>query len=67
LKIRIPTEMYMEVFPAMQVLARKRHLLEHFKRKWEPLAYKFESQPTEPWSEVKRRIQADIKNSLYCE
>ena len=67
LKIRIPTEMYMEVFPAMQVLARKRHLLEHFKRKWEPLAYKFESQPTESWSEVKRRIQADIKNSLYCE
>jgi hypothetical protein len=65
LKIRIPTEMYMEVFPAMQVLARKRHLLEHFKRKWEPLAYKFESQPTEPWYEVKRRIQADIKNS--CE
>jgi len=67
LKIRIPTEMYMEVFPAMQVIARKRHLLEPFKRKWEPIAYKFESQPTESWSEVKRRIEADIKNSLYCE
>lgn len=60
LKIRIPTEMYMEVFPTMHVLARKRHLLEPFKRKWEPLFHKFEGQQTETWHEVKRRIQADI-------
>jgi hypothetical protein len=67
LKIRIPTEMYLKVFPAMQVLARKRHLLEQFKRKWEPVAYKFESQLTESWSDVKRRIQTDLLDSFNFE
>lgn len=62
LKIRIPTEMYLQIFPAMQVLARKRHLLEPCKRKWEPLAYKFERQPTAPWPEVRRLMQLDIEN-----
>jgi hypothetical protein len=60
LKIRIPTEMYLQIFPDMQVLARKRHLLEPFKHKWEPLAYKFESQSTAPWPEVRRLMQVDI-------
>ena len=62
LKIRIPTEMYLQIFPAMQVLARKRHLLEPFKRKWEPLAYKFESQSTAPWPEVRRLMHVDIES-----
>jgi hypothetical protein len=62
LKIRIPTEMYLQIFPAMQVLARKRHLLEPLKRKWEPLAYKFESQPTAPWPEVRLLMQVDIES-----
>jgi hypothetical protein len=62
LKIRIPTEMYLQIFPAMQVLARKRHLLEPFKRKWEPLAYKFESQSTAPWPEVRSLMQVDIES-----
>ena len=43
-------------------LARKRHLLEPFKRKWEPLAYKFESQSTAPWPEVRRLMQVDIES-----
>ncbi len=52
--------MYLQIFPDMQVLARKRHLLEPFKHKWEPLAYKFESQSTAPWPEVRRLMQVDI-------
>jgi hypothetical protein len=64
LKICIPTEMYLQIFPAMQVIARKRHLLEPFKRKWEPLAYKFESQSTAPWPEVRRLMQVDIEGRV---
>jgi hypothetical protein len=64
LKIRIPTEMYMDLFPAMHVLARKRHLLEPFKEKWEPVFYKFEGQQTESWRDVKRKIQTDIGTVL---
>lgn len=58
-KIRIPTEMYLQVFPAMQVLGHRRHLLEPFKRMWEPLAHKFERQATAPWADVRRAAQAD--------
>ena len=43
LKIRVPTEMYLRVFPAMQVLgnnhACKRDALDSFKTAWEPLRY----------------------------
>jgi hypothetical protein len=60
LKIRIPTEMYLQIFPAMRVLAPKRHMLEPCKRLWEPLAYKFERQPTAPWPAVRRLLRADI-------
>ena len=63
LKIRIPTEMYLQTFPAMQVLARNRNLLEPCKRKWEPLAYKFERQPTAPWPEVRRLMLLDIEGA----
>jgi hypothetical protein len=61
LKIRIPTEMYLEIFPAMRVLARTRHLLQPYKRLWEPLAYKFEKQPTAPWPAVRPLVRADIR------
>jgi hypothetical protein len=60
LKIRIPTEMYLQIFPAMRVLAPKRHVLEPWKRLWEPLAYKFERQPTAPWPSVRLLVRADI-------
>lgn len=61
LKIRIPTEMYLEIFPAMRVLARTRNLLQPYKRLWEPLAYKFEKQPTAPWSVVGPLVRAEIR------
>ncbi len=63
LKICIPTEMYLQTFPAMQVLARNRNLLEACKRRWDPLAYKFECQPTAPWPEVRRLMLLDIEGA----
>ena len=64
LKIRIPTEMYLRIFPAMQVLggnlACKRHVLEPFKQAWEPLAYKFTTQNTFPWDLTRLLILSEI-------
>ena len=60
LKIHIPTEMYLQIFPVMSVLAPKRHMLEPCKRLWEPLAYKFERQPTATWPSVRLLVRADI-------
>lgn len=63
LKIRIPTEMYLQIFPAMRVVAPKRHMLEPYKRLWEPLAYKFEGQQTAPWPAVRLLVRADIAHA----
>jgi hypothetical protein len=60
LKIRIPTEMYLEIFPAMRVLARTRNMLQPYKRLWEPLTYKFEKQPTAPWPTVRLLVQLPV-------
>jgi hypothetical protein len=65
LKIRIPTEMYLRVFPAMQVLggniACKRNVLNPFKERWEPLAYKFSAQSMFPWDLTRLLVLSDIK------
>lgn len=64
LKIRIPTEMYLRVFPAMQVLggnlACKRHVLNPFKERWEPLSYKFSTQNMFPWDLARLLMLSDI-------
>ena len=64
LKIRIPTEMYLRVFPAMQVLggnlACKRNVLNPFKERWEPLAYKFSAQSMFPWDLTRLLVLSDI-------
>ena len=52
--------MYLQIFPAMRVLAPTRRMLEPCKRMWEPLAYKFERQPTAPWPSVRLLVRADI-------
>lgn len=65
LKIRIPTEMYLRIFPAMQVLggnlACKRHVLNPFKERWEPLAYKFSAQSMFPWDLARLLMLSDIQ------
>jgi hypothetical protein len=69
LKIRIPTEMYLRVFPAAQVLggnyACKRSALEPFKQRWEPLAYRFQTQQLFPWTIVRLLILGDIDDGEY--
>jgi hypothetical protein len=69
LKIRIPTEMYLRVFPAAQVLgcnhACLKSLLEPFKHRWEPLSYRFMTQTLVPWSIVRLLILSDSDDSEY--
>jgi hypothetical protein len=64
LKIRVPTEMYLSVFPAMQVLgnnhACRRGALESFKQLWEPLRYKFELKTQVPWGNIAELVLADV-------
>ena len=64
LKIRVPTEMYLRVFPAMQVLgnnhACKRGVLDSFKTLWEPLRYKFELKTHKPWNLMRGLVLADV-------
>jgi len=64
LKIRVPTEMYLRVFPAMQVLgnnhACKRGALDSFKKAWEPLRYKFELKTQKPWHLIRGQVLADV-------
>jgi hypothetical protein len=65
LKIRIPTEMYLRVFPAMQVLGSnhgcKRSMLDSYKKLWEPLRYKFETKAHVPWAEIRDVVLADVR------
>ena len=64
LKIRVPTEMYLRIFPAMQVLgnnlACKRGALDDFKQLWEPLRYKFELKTQKPWHDIRELVLADV-------
>jgi hypothetical protein len=72
LKIRIPTEMYLRVFPAMQVLgnnhACKRGALESYKQLWEPLRYKFELKTQMPWHDMRELLcwQMCAEADVYC-
>jgi hypothetical protein len=52
--------MYLQIFPAMRVVAPKRHMLEPYKKLWDPLEYKFQSQTTAPWPSVRLLVRADI-------
>jgi hypothetical protein len=65
LKIRIPTEMYLRIFPAMQVLggnhACKRIVLEPFKKMWEPMQYKFQLKAQLPWPGIRAVVLADVQ------
>jgi len=69
LKIRIPTEMYLRVFPAAQILgnnlACRKSLLSPFMQRWEPLSYKFQLQDLVPWSIVRLLILSDAEDSEY--
>jgi len=69
LKIRIPTEMYLRVFPAAQVLGNNhaclRRALEPFKARWEPLAFRFQTQELFPWTIVRLLVLADVDDGEY--
>lgn len=64
LKIRIPTEMYLRIFPAMQVLgdnhACKRSMLELYKNMWEPIQYKFQLKAQQPWESIREEVLSDL-------
>jgi hypothetical protein len=68
LKIRVPTEMYLRVFPAMQVLGSnhvcKRSVLETYKELWEPLRYKFELKTQMSWQRVREVVLADVRSEV---
>jgi hypothetical protein len=69
LKIRIPTEMYLRVFPAAQVLGNNlnclRRVLEPFKQRWEPLAFRFQTQELFPWTIVRLLVLGDVDDGEY--
>ena len=69
LKIRIPTEMYLRVFPAAQVLGNNhaclRSALEPFKQRWEPLAFRFLTQELFPWTIVRLLVLSDVDDGEY--
>jgi hypothetical protein len=64
LKIRVPTEMYLRVFPAMQVLgsnhACKRNVLDAYKHMWEPLKYKFDLKTQQTWAKTRQVVLQDV-------
>jgi hypothetical protein len=65
LKIRVPSEMYLRIFPAMQLLgnnlACKRGILDTYKQMWEPLRYKFELKTQKPWHDIRGLVLADVR------
>lgn len=67
LKIRIPTEMYLRIFPVMQVLGGnhgcKRNLLEPYKKMWEPLQYKFELKAQLSWPSIRSVVLQDVSDA----
>jgi hypothetical protein len=64
LKIRIPTQMYMQCFPFVRVLGLTRNALQQMQRTFEPLEYKFAKQETKPWDEVREMILKDAYVSI---
>ena len=66
-KIRIPTEMYLQVFPSIRILAASRSDLQMKLFDLEPLEYAFSRQPTLQWHEVRKQIYDDIdESSMFC-
>jgi diadenosine tetraphosphate (Ap4A) HIT family hydrolase len=69
LKIRIPTEMYLRVFPAVQTIGSNhaclRKVLEPLKQLWEPLAYGFQTQELMPWTIARLLMLADVDDGEY--
>ena len=66
-KIRIPTEMYLQVFPSIRMLAASRSDVQMKLFELEPLEYAFSRQPTLQWHEVRQQIYDDIdESSLFC-
>lgn len=67
LKIRVPTEMYLRIFPPMQVLGSnhvcKRAIVDTYKKLWEPLLYKFELKTQLTWTAVRDSVQVDLKEA----
>lgn len=65
LKIRVPTEMYVRIFPAMQVLganhACKRAVVDRYKSLWEPLLYKFELKSQKEWNVLRQSVLEDLR------
>ena len=64
LKIRIPSAMYLQVFPMMQVLGRTRPEVQQIAAKFEPFNFKFNSQHTQPWLAAKDLILQDVYEDI---
>jgi len=64
LKIRIPSTMYLQVFPMMQVLGRTRPDVQRIAGKFEPFNFKFNAQATQPWLAVKDLILQDVYEDI---
>ena len=62
LRIRIPTDMYIKYFPALQVLGRTRACIDPVIQEWEPLAYNFRTQSFSPWPIVSHAMHSDSYN-----
>lgn len=67
IKIRIPTEMYLHIFPSVRILAASRSDLQIKLFELEPLEYAFSRQQTQQWHEVRQQIYDDIEDAnRFC-
>ena len=64
LKIRIPTAMYLQIFPMMSTIGRTRAQIQDMIPGMEPLNYKFNKQEVVSWESVKEFILKDTYTAI---
>ena len=64
LKIRIPTAMYLQIFPMMCTIGRTRAQVQDIIADMEPLNYKFNKQVVGSWQSVKDSMLKDTYTAI---
>ena len=64
LKIRIPTAMYLEIFPMMRTVGRTREQIQNVIPAMEPFNYKFNKQAMGSWQSVKDSMLKDTYTAI---
>lgn len=62
LKMRIPTDMLLQYFPASSILIKNRTNLNNVKNCLEPINYNFALQPMMKWKEIENDVWGDLQH-----